>query len=159
MKFQVVILAAALLVASCGPFSRSQPVRVGAGEEDRSSRWQASISSPQTLVGAVEMEGSAWMGPGENDSSTRVTVEVENASPGGVHPWEVREGRCGENDEIFGSRGDYEPLEVGNDGRGTSSATLSEELPESGSYSVAIFAAPGNRDLIVACGNLAPPSG
>lgn len=147
-------LTAITLVPAC---SIGQAVQMGDSGALPSSRWQAAMSSPPSLDGAVEMAGMAWMANGEQANTTRIEIEIENAAPGGEHPWEVRQGRCGSDRGLFGSSGDYEPLEVGGDGRATASATVQQVLPSSGDYSVSVFAAPTNRDLVVACGNLAPP--
>jgi hypothetical protein len=103
------------------------------------------------------MSGSAWMAEGEDDDETRVEVTIANATPGGAHPWQVQLGRCSGSRGVFGSAGTYEPLEIGNDGRATADATINEPFPTQGEYAVVIMASASNRNLIVACANLAPP--
>jgi hypothetical protein len=104
------------------------------------------------------MNGTAWMAEAEEaDSATVVQVAIQNAAPGGLHPWEVRRGQCGANRGVLGESAAYEPLEVGNDGRASAQVMVDEPLPNSGEHSVAILASTTNRDLIVACANLAPP--
>ena len=39
--------------------------------------------------------GSATMAPGANSETTTLSLSLANATPGGVHPWEVRHGQCG----------------------------------------------------------------
>lgn len=145
-----------LLVAlACGG---SQAVRLSQSDELPGDRWQGTVSSPPTLAGVVQMNGTAWMAAAEEaDSATYVQVAIENAAPGGVHPWEVRRGACGSNWGMLGDSAAYEPLEVENNGRASASATLGEPVPRSGEYSVAILASSTNEELIVACANLAPP--
>lgn len=155
----VTLASVTLLVAACNPLSRGPAVRLSEEGAERSQRWQADISSPQSLTGAVQMDGSAWMGPGENEGATEVSIEIENAAPGGVHPWEVHRGRCGSDEGLLGERDSYQALRIEDDGTASATADLSTPLPESGAYYVAIFASATNRDLMVACGNLAPPSG
>lgn len=126
------------------------------GSDAPTRRWTAAMTTPPDLSGAVEMEGSAWMAAAEGDN-TQVQVTIQNAAPGGTHPWQVQRGRCGADRGVFGSAADYDPLEVGGNGEASATAILEEPLPTSGEYSVAVMASPTNRDLVVACGNLAPP--
>lgn len=153
-KHAVVSLTLGLALA-CGG---NQAVRLSETDDLPAARWQGTVSSPPTLDGAVEMAGTAWMAEAEEaDSATQVTVSIRNATPGGVHPWEVRRGQCGSGRGSFGDSATFEPLEVGDDGRASASVMVSEPLPDSGEHSVAILASPSNMDLIVACANLAPP--
>jgi len=156
MKRHAAALAAVALVPAC---SFGQPVQMNESTDLPAARWQAALSSPSNLDGAVEMAGMAWMADGEDGNTTRVAVQIENAAPGGQHPWEVRQGRCGSERGAFGSRDAYEPLEIGGDGRATAEASVERALPRSGEYSVAVLASETNRQLVVACGNLAPPIG
>ena len=143
------------LSIACGG---NQAVRLNESGELPGTRWQGTVSTPPNLEGAVEMSGTAWMAQAEEgDSTTRVQVSIRNAAPGGVHPWQVRRGQCGSNGSVFGDSARYEPLEVSDDGRATASVVVDAPLPESGDYSVTILASPTNRDLVVACANLAPP--
>jgi hypothetical protein len=154
-KHLTAILPILALATACGG---SQAVRLNESSDVRGTRWQGTVSTPPTLEGAVEIGGTAWMAEAEgSDSRTQVEVAIQNAAPGGVHPWHVRRGQCGSGWEVFGDSTAYEPLEVGNDGRATASAILDEPLPASGEHSVTILASPRNPDLIVGCANLAPP--
>lgn len=131
---------------------------MGQSDDLPGNRWQGTVSSPPTLEGVVEMTGTAWMAEGEeSDNTTVVQVAIQNATPGGVHPWEARRGRCGSSWGVLGDSTAYERLEVSNQGRASASATVNEPFPETGEYSVAILASPSNRELVVACANLAPP--
>jgi hypothetical protein len=148
-------LAIVALAAACGG---NQAVRLNESSDVRGTRWQGTVSTPPTLEGAVEIGGTAWMAEAEgSDSTTYVQVSIQNAAPGGVHPWHVHRGQCGSGWGVFGDSTAYEPLEVGDDGRASASAVVDEPLPESGEHSVTILASPRNPDLIVACANLAPP--
>lgn len=146
------LVATALLTASC---FGNQAVQLD-DSESTAARWTASMSSPPTLSGAVQMTGTAWLTAADSNS-TRVHVAIENASPGGVHPWMVQRGQCGAERGIFGMEEDYQSLEVGGDGTATATAVVEERLPSTGTYSVAVRASPTNKDLVIACGNLAPP--
>lgn len=124
---------------------------------DVSSRWNAILTSPSDVEGAIRIAGEAWLDPSESDGSTRAHVAIENAAPGGVHPWQVRNGRCGSNAGALGDDA-YDPLEVEDDGTATASTTLESELSRTQDYYVAVLASSENRELVIACGNFAPPT-
>jgi hypothetical protein len=151
IKHAVPVLAIALL-ADCGG---QQAVQLS-GSDIPTERWNATMTSPPALSGAVEMDGSAWMAEAEGEY-TQVRITIHNASPGGTHPWLVQRGRCGAERGVFGAAADYGQHEVGADGRAGETAIIEQPLPTNGEYSIAVMASPTNRDLVVACGNLAPP--
>jgi hypothetical protein len=154
MKTKHIVLAAAAFSMGCfgGP-----AVEIDETPEIPATRWQGAITSPPNLQGAVQMDGTAWMASGNESNQTRVHIEIENAAPGGTHPWEVQYGRCGADGDLFGSPDDYEPIEVDDDGEAAVTADLDMSLPRDGEYSVEVLASAMNRDLVVACANLAPP--
>jgi hypothetical protein len=154
MDTKHIVFAAVALSAACfgGP-----AVEINQDPEIPASRWQGAIMSPASLAGAVQIDGTAWMASGEGANRTRVYIEIGNAAPGGTHPWQVQRGRCGSAGTLFGSPADFEPIEVNGDGEGRATAEVELALPREGEYSVEVLAAPTNRELIVACGNLAPP--
>lgn len=131
---------------------------MSARDVNLNARWHANLASPANLAGAVQMTGSATMAPGSNRGNTTVTLSLANASPGGVHPWALHYGQCGNDQGVFGSDGDYKAIEIGGDGRGTASARVSQETPTTGSYYVTVQASAANRETTIACGNLAPPT-
>jgi hypothetical protein len=133
---------------------------VTAQDQALNSRWHANLASPASLAGAVQMNGSASMAPGPNGTGTSITLNVANASPGGLHPWEAHLGQCGGgmDDGVFGPSGAYKPLHIDSDGRATGTATVPMQTPETGSYFVVVHASTANPETIVACGNLAPPT-
>ena len=150
----IMLFAGALLSGAC---FGGRAVQIDENPDLPATRWQGSITSPPNLQGAVQMGGTAWMAPGEENNETRVHIEIANAAPGGTHPWEVQRGLCGADGDMFGSADDYEPIEIGNDGQASETAELDISLPRDGEYSVEVLASPTNRDLVVACANLAPP--
>jgi hypothetical protein len=154
MKTTHLLFAAAGLSLGCfgGP-----AVEIDETPDIPPERWQGALTSPPNLAGAVQMGGTAWMATGEETNETRVHIELANAAPGGTHPWEIQRGRCGSDGDLFGSPDDYEPIEVDDDGRATASTDIEMSLPRDGEYSVEVLASPSNRDLVVACANLAPP--
>jgi hypothetical protein len=98
------------------------------------------------------------MAPGVKRGTTEVVMKLGNTSPGGVHPWAIHQGQCGEDEGVFGALEDYPPLRVGADGTGTSRAKVALDTPSTGNYFVSVQASPANHDLTVACGNLAAPT-
>jgi hypothetical protein len=150
---------AMLAVAACNPFSRQAAVEVSAIDPTLNTRWHANLASPSTLAGAVQMSGAASMAPGP-DGNTIVTVELANASPGGIHPWGARIGQCGSrtDDAAFGSARVYEPLRIGSNGRATATASVPLRMHDRNQYYIEVRASEANPDMVVACGNLAPPT-
>lgn len=145
-----------LILAACNPFAK-KPVEISSGEVAYSSRWNATLATPSNLTGAVQVKGSAWMAPGTDQNSTVVHVDISNAVPGGVHPWYVHRGRCGNDQGIVGESSDYSPLRVQSDGTASGQASLSVPEPTSGDFFVSVLASPSNLQTTIACGNLAPP--
>lgn len=146
-----------LALAACNPFSRS-PVTEVSRDANANARWNATLVTPTELAGAVQLRGTATMQPGENDESTHFSIRVTNATPGGMHPWQVHRGRCNADGGVFGRAEDYGTIKIGNDGRGETGATIDERTPTTGDYFVVVYASAENPSTIVACGNLAPPA-
>jgi hypothetical protein len=154
-------VALSLFAASaCNPFHHDPAVQVSARDAMVNSRWHANLATPANLAGVVQMHGSASMTPGANGTSTIITLDLANAAPGGLHPWEAHYGQCGDgmDNGVFGMDQAYQPLKVDSDGHATGKATVSLETPEVGDYFVVIRASALNPETIVACGNLAPPT-
>jgi hypothetical protein len=86
------------------------------------------------------------MAPGGTSTTTYVNLNVANASPGGLHPWEAHLGQCGTGmgDGVFGPSAAYKPLRVDSDGRATGTATVRLPTPESGRYFVVVHASVAN---------------
>jgi hypothetical protein len=104
------------------------------------------------------MKGTAAMTPGSNAGNTRVSVDLSNASPGGVHPWRLRRGQRGQDSGVFGVADAYKSLTVDAEGRASGAVTVPLAMPTEGRYYVSVAASAANPETIVACGNLAPPS-
>jgi len=155
---QFLTLAAVAFTASaCNPFHHQRAVQVSNGDVNINSRWHANLASPSKLAGAVEMKGSATMAPSE-DGKTTVTLDISNAAPGGVHPWAVHRGQCGADDGLFGAAEVYKPVKIEGDGHGSSVAEIPLGTPTTGSFYVSVRASADNPEMVVACGNLAPPT-
>ncbi|MBI3789778.1 MAG: hypothetical protein HY275_02735 [Gemmatimonadetes bacterium] len=149
--------ALALVLSACNPFNRD-PVTEVTRDMNVNSRWRAALVTPAALGGAVQINGTGIMQPGKTNSETVITLTVANATPGGVHPWQVHKGQCGTDDGILGDGGAYSVVKIGDDGRGTSSATINLVTPTTGNYFMTVQASAANPETVVACGNLAPPA-
>jgi hypothetical protein len=152
------LAVSAFALGSCNPFRHDQAVQVSTKDENLNSRWHASLATPAELAGAVQMNGSASMAPATKSGNTTVSLDLANATPGGLHPWQLHRGQCGSDDGVVGSVAAYPAAKVGNDGRATASANLPLSTPTAGSYFVIVQASAANNAMTVACGNLAPPT-
>ncbi|HET7228778.1 MAG TPA: hypothetical protein VFJ16_02115 [Longimicrobium sp.] len=150
------LVLATVLLAACDAFSRKPAVEVSAADANLNTRWHGTLATPQSLAGAVQMSGEATMTP-TPDGRTTVTVELANATRGGVHPWQVHLGQCGADQGLLGAAAAYAPLEVDGDGHASGKATLPVTTPVAGPYFVSVQASSANP-MVVACGNLAPPT-
>ncbi|HKV50590.1 MAG TPA: hypothetical protein VJO52_05250 [Gemmatimonadaceae bacterium] len=151
------LAASALIAAGCNPFHRSKAVELKSTAIPLSSRWTATLATPPALHGALQVQGSAWMAA--KDNKTVVSVQISNAAPGGMHPWHVHMGTCGNDAGILGPPGSYGTLKVDGDGKAAARVEVPIQAPTSGQYFVNIHASPTNLGTIIACGNLAPPTG
>ena len=160
MRYHRLFLLAVSAVAltSCNPFRQEPAVQVSAKDENLNSRWHANLASPADLAGAVQMSGSASMTPGARSGNTTVSLNLANATPGGLHPWQLHRGQCGADDGMVGTAGAYPVAQVGRNGEATVSATLPFVTPTDGSYFVMVRASAANDAVTVACGTLAPPT-
>jgi hypothetical protein len=152
------LVVSAFALTSCNPFRHDPAVEVSTKDEHLNSRWHANLASPADLAGAVQMSGSASMTPGSHTGNTTVVLDLANATPGGLHPWQLHRGQCGADGGMVGTSGAYPVAQVGRDGHATSSATLPFVTPTEGSYFVMVRASAANNAVTVACGNLAPPT-
>lgn len=161
-RISYVVLAAGVVASGCNPFrsplKQAPVVQVSAGDVNVNSRWSGTLASPANLAGAVQMKGAVTMTPGSSAERTSVNVNLSNATPGGIHPWQLHRGQCGADEGIVGGSDAYKALKVDEYGRASGSATLSFTMPTTGNYYVSIGASGANPETIVACGNLAPPS-
>jgi hypothetical protein len=154
----LMLAVSAFALTSCNPFHHAPSVEVTTKDENLNTRWHASLESPAALAGAVQINGTASMAPGTKTGNTTVLLVLANATPGGLHPWQLHLGQCGADQGVFGNAAAYPVAKVGNDGRATSSATVPIETPTTGSYFVTVGASVANNSMTVACGNLAPPT-
>lgn len=149
-------LATIGVIAACGG---RPPVQIDPNARPATPRWNAMLQTPANLTGVAQVRGAGWMAASARDSSrTEAHVDISNAAPGGQHPWHVHRGSCGNDTGIVGDSTAYQALDVGSDGKASSTAILKLPAPASGDYFVDVHAAANNMSTIVACGNLAPPA-
>ena len=148
----------ALILAACNPFRSEQAVEVSTKDQNLNSRWHANLATPAELAGVVQMNGSASMVPGSKSGNTTVSLDLANATPGGLHPWQLHRGQCGSDDGMVGSADQYPADKVDGDGRASASANVPLETPTRGDYFVVVQASAANNAVTVACGNLAAPT-
>lgn len=153
----VAALAMALVAAGCGLLSKKHAVSIEEQAVPIGSRWNATLSTPANLSGALQVRGTAWMASA-GDNRTRVYISVANAAPGGVHPWHVHHGHCDNSGGVVGPADAYGTLRIKDDGTASADVQIPMATPTSGDYDVNVHASPENMGTIIACGNLAPPS-
>ncbi len=122
------------------------------------TRWHGTLASPSELAGVTQVTGTAWFGPGEKQGTTDVSIQLANAAPGGIHPWAVHVGTCGQDQGVFGNPDAYQPLKVGSDGKVSATTTIPMQAPTTGAYFVIVHASEQNTQTTLACGNMAPPT-
>ena len=148
------ILALCAAVVGCGGGPAAE---IRNAEYPLGTRWTARLATPANLQGALQVTGTAWIARGDRPGRTHAEIEINNAIPGGRHPWRIHRGWCGST----GSVETEEPLgvlEVGSDGQAFKSVDLEWPTPEAGRYMVQVHASPANLQTVIACGNLAPPT-
>jgi hypothetical protein len=162
MPLHALVTTGALALLACNPFrspmKQAPVVQVSTRDANVNARWHGTLTSPSNLAGAVQMTGQISMSPGSNAGNTNVALLLANASPGGMHPWQLHRGQCGTDDGVFGTTSDYKTLKVDEYGRASGSATVPLVMPNDGRYFVSVGASEANASTIVACGNLASPT-
>ncbi|HEX2248982.1 MAG TPA: hypothetical protein VHH32_01455 [Gemmatimonadales bacterium] len=154
----LLLVVSAFALAACNPFRSNQAVEVSTKDQNLNSRWHANLATPAELAGVVQMNGSASMVPGSKSGTTTVSLDLANATPGGLHPWQLHRGQCGSDDGLVGSADQYPVAKVDGDGHASASANVPLETPTRGNYFVVVQASAANDAVTVACGNLAAPT-
>jgi hypothetical protein len=151
---RIALVAAILAAAAC--HSSKPTTQLNPSDAARRNEWKASLFTPSELAGAMQVRGTATWAR-EGDSGSLVTVYISNAAAGGMHPWHVHRGRCGDNGPVVGDAAAYKPLAVDDKGNASATARLNVPLPPDGNYYVNVHALASNMGTIISCGNLAPP--
>jgi hypothetical protein len=148
----------AFALTACNPFRHEPVTQVTAKDVNLNTRWHANLATPADLAGAIQMNGSASMAPGAKRDNTDIFLNLANATPGGIHTWQLHRGQCGTDEGVFGDANAYQPATVDRHGRASASASVPLQTPTTGSYYVVVHASAANAETTVACGNLAPPT-
>ncbi|HEX6911647.1 MAG TPA: hypothetical protein VF142_14695 [Longimicrobium sp.] len=155
MRIVLAVSVALLAISGCSqtPKVESDPER-GAVDVDmeppgQAETWTATLSP----VGGSGVSGTARAT--DMNDATHATISITGARSGGVHPWHIHEGRCGDpNPPIVGPASAYPPLNVGSGGTATAQAHVPLELNEAKNYIVNVHASPTDLGTIIACGDL-----
>jgi Cu/Zn superoxide dismutase len=155
MRVAYVAAAALLAVGACSqtPKVQTDPetgrVDVDVERPGAVESWSANLSP----VGGSGVSGTATA-TGMEDA-THATISIRGAASGGVHPWHIHEGTCGDaNAPVVGPASAYPRLSVGGGGTATAQAHVPVELNEAKRYIVNVHASPTNMGTIIACGVL-----
>jgi hypothetical protein len=147
--------AALLAVAACSqtPKVETDPatgrVDVDVEAPGAAESWSATLAPG----GGSGISGTATAR--DMDDATHATINISGAQSGGVHPWHIHEGTCGDaNAPVVGPASAYPPLNVRAGGTATAQAHVPVELNEARRYIVNVHASPSNMATIVACGVL-----
>lgn len=151
-----VLAVGAVITAACHRTVQINPSQT----VSQTARWNATLATPATLSGAVQVKGTAWMAPPNPSDSGRTlaSIAISNATSGGLHPWSVHQGLCGSDQGVLGAATAYPLLRVNSDGTASGHTTLSVPVPTYGEYYVVVQASPSNTTTVIACGNFAAPS-
>jgi hypothetical protein len=152
-----IAVVAAVLLAACGGQSgntntEAEPVGF------MGAQWSATLA-PAAGSPAPQVTGTATVMGNADSSQTRVEVALSGATPGTAFPWHLHRGTCGSDQGIVGDASAYKAMTAGINGRATATATLDMPMPKSGEYMINVHASPTDMGTIVACGNLAGPTG
>lgn len=155
MRIACAAAAALLAVGACSqtPKVETDPGRgrvdVDVEPPGQAEGWSATLSP----VGGSGVSGTA--SASEMGDATHAIISISGGTGGGVHPWHIHEGRCGDpNPPVVGPASAYPPLNVGSGGTARAQAHVPVELNEARNYIVNVHASPSNMGTIVACGDL-----
>ncbi|HEX2206798.1 MAG TPA: hypothetical protein VHG93_03895 [Longimicrobium sp.] len=155
MRTACVAAAALFVVANCSqtPKVETDPetgrVDVDVEAPGQREAWAATLAP----VGGSGVSGTATAM--EMDDTTHATVSITGARSGGVHPWHIHEGSCGDaRPPIVGPASAYPALNVGSGGTASAQAHVPVELNEARRYIVNVHASPTDLGTIIACGAL-----
>ncbi len=136
---RMLAIATVALLAGCA----------GSGDGEPIVEFQADLEG---TPGYENLEGSARAVA--SLGSTLVTVDLNGATPGDLHPWHVHDGSCGSGGGIVGDPAAYDPLEIDADGDETETARIDVQLDDDADYHVNVHLSPSELGTIVACGDL-----
>jgi len=140
--------AALLLLASGAAAQDTASAPAKAGMPGMHMNHGEAMATLVATSGAPQPAGMAML------RGTTIQLTFSGDQPGSTRPWHVHKGTCTDDEGIVGRVGSYPALSIGQDGRGTAKATLSQPLPATGSYFVAVYASASDMKTVIACGPL-----
>lgn len=100
------------------------------------------------------LSGTVQLRPGNTPGESRASISIQHANVGAEHPWQIREGRCGDDGAEVGPAVAYRWLTARSDGTADLNVTIPVGIDISKPRSVVVYLAQSSRDRIIACGNL-----
>ncbi len=113
------------------------------------TRWTAELTGTGEWA---DVEGAAQVDSGTQTAAAQ--VEITGAEAGAEFAWYIAAGSCADPDEALGEPGDYDALEVDDEGEASATAALDAALDEDESYHVALHPADDAEEIVV-CSDLA----
>ncbi len=146
MKKRSTAMATVLVLTGCA--------MIGGGQQDDrrplSALWTADIRA----MGGMGHGGFAT-GSILTTGQTRMNVTLDGGSAGGVHPWYIHEGPCGQVGQVVGSPEAYPELRPNQTGDASATVILDTALDPTDDYSVQIHQS-DDQETLVGCGELQP---
>lgn len=138
------ILTVVLLLTGCGV--------IGGGQDHDPNPAPAGWTADIQAVGEHGHRGFA-VGTLTPTGRTRLNVTLDGGSAGGVHPWYVHEGRCGEVGSVVGSPQEYPSLKPNRGGDASVTTTIGAALDPEDAYSIQVHQ-DEDPETLVGCGDL-----
>ena len=155
-------LLALLALGACNPFvaryGQDPKVQLYGDSATVASQWNGTLAPPTAAAGVAPITGTVVATPGLDGATTYLYVSLASAPSGGTHPWQLRDGPCGADGAVVAATGGYGILKVDEQGRAAGSATVPRLLSPRSRYHVRVGASPERADVVVACGDLTPPT-
>ena len=155
MRIAYAVSAALLVIAGCSqtPKVETDPasgrVDVDMERPGQAETWHATLAP----VGGSGVSGTA--SARDMDDATHARIDIRGGQSGGVHPWHIHQGQCGDaNAPVVGPASAYPPLTVGSGGTASAQAHVPVELNEATNYIVNVHASASDMGTIIACGDL-----
>ena len=149
-RSNLVMVAAIVTALTTGCAQRVVSESAGdVSSADMSESWGSTFRGRE---GWNNTRGSVFARPIEGGTSVALTVE--GGIPGSRYGWELREGACGANGRILGDATAYQPVFLGDQGRGSAIAHVPMRLEAAKQYSVNLYGDASERTFVIGCGLL-----
>lgn len=151
-KLILAAAAAALLATACAGGGANSTTSTAAGDVALApARWTGQLL-PR---GDPPLGGRIAISPSTTDGGMVVVLSVSGPpSMSEALGWRLVQGACGTSGVLVGRPGDYTPVVMRSDGSGQSTATIDQDVPGSGIYSVRVYATTSPGAPLLACGDL-----